>query len=283
MNYVTLNNGIKMPQLGFGVYQIADAAQCQQAVEDAIEVGYRSIDTAASYGNEEAVGAAIKASGLARADLFVTTKLWMSDASYEGAKRGFDASLRRLGLDYLDLYLIHQPFGDVHGAWRAMEELYEQGVIRAIGVANFQPDRVADLMAFNEVAPAVDQIEANVFYQQREAQAYLEGRGVAVEGWAPFAEGRNGLFEDPVLAEIGAAHGKSVAQVVLRWLLQRGVICIPKSVRRERMEQNFDVFDFSLGDDEMARIAELDTHQSCFFDHRDPATVEHLTSLVRNV
>lgn len=283
MNYVTLNNGIKMPQLGFGVYQISDAAQCQRAVEDAIEVGYRSIDTAASYGNEDAVGAAIKASGVARSDLFVTTKLWMSDASYEGAKRGFDASLRRLGLDYVDLYLIHQPFGDVFGAWRAMEELYEQGVVRAIGVANFYPDRVADLMAFNEVAPAVDQVEANVFFQQHEAQAYLEGRGVTMEGWAPFAEGRGDLFRNPTLAQIGAAHGKSVAQVVLRWLLQRGIACIPKSVRRERMGENLAVFDFSLTDGEMATIAGLDTHQSCFFDHHDPATVEHLTGLVRNV
>lgn len=283
MNYVTLNNGVRMPQLGFGVYQISDPVQCQRAVEDAIEVGYRSIDTAASYGNEEAVGAAMRASGLPRQELFLTTKLWMSDTSYEGAKRGFDASMRRLGTDYVDLYLIHQPFCDVHGAWRAMEELYEQGVIRAIGVANFHPDRIADLMAFNEVPPAVDQIEANVFHQQHEAQAYLESRNVIMEGWAPFAEGRGDLFQNPVLAEIGLAHDKSVAQVVLRWLLQRGVVCIPKSVRRDRMEENLDVFGFSLSDAEMTRIAELDTHRSCFFDHRDPAAVEHLTSLVRSV
>ncbi len=283
MDYVTLNNDIKMPQLGFGVYQIKDGAECQRAVEDAIEVGYRSIDTAASYGNERAVGRAVAASGVARSDLFIATKLWMSDASYEGAKRGFDASLERLGLDYIDLYLIHQPFGDVYGAWRAMEELYEQGVVRAIGTANFYPDRIADLMAFNEVPPAVNQVEVNVFFQQHEAQEYLESRGIAMEGWAPFAEGRNGLFDNPVLAEIGAAHGKSVAQVVLRWLLQRGVICIPKSTRRERMEQNFAVFDFELTDGEMARIAALDTRRSCFFDHRDPAVVEMLTGLVRNV
>lgn len=283
MNYVTLNNGVEMPQLGFGVYQIADATECQRAVEDAIAVGYRSIDTAASYGNEEAVGAAVKAVNVPREELFITTKLWMSDASYEGAKRGFDASMQRLGLDYLDLYLIHQPFGDVHGAWRAMEELYEQGVIRAIGVANFYPDRLADLIAFNQITPAVNQVEANVFFQQREAQAYMDQRGVTMEGWAPFAEGRNDLFNNPVLADIAQAHGKSVAQVALRWLLQRGIVCIPKSVRRERMEENFNVFDFSLSADELDKIARLDTHQSCFFDHRDAKTVEYLTGLVRTV
>lgn len=283
MEYVELNNGIKMPQLGFGVYQIADPKECEQAVLDAIEVGYRSIDTAAAYGNEEAVGRAVVASGVPRDELFVTTKLWMSDASYEGAKRGFDASLKRLGLDYVDLYLIHQPFGDVYGAWRAMEELYEQGVIRAIGLANFYPDRVADLMAFNKVAPAVNQVEVNVFHQQYEAQSFLQAKEVAMESWAPFAEGRNNLFTNEVLASIAVAHGKTVAQVALRWQIQRGIICIPKSVHRERMEQNFQVFDFELTPDEMEQIKALDTHTSCFFDHRDPATVEYLTSLVRNV
>ena len=283
MEYVTLNNGVKMPQLGFGVYQIPDAGECERTVRDAIEVGYRLIDTAASYGNEEAVGRAVRACCVPRDELFVTTKLWLSDASYEGAKRGFAASLERLGLDYLDLYLIHQPFGDIHGAWRAMEELYEQGVVRAIGTANFQPDRIADLVAFNKVEPAVNQIECNVFFQQHEAQAYLDKRGIAMESWAPFAEGRNNLFGNEELASIAQAHGKTVAQVTLRWQLQRGIVCIPKSTHRERMEENFDVFDFQLSPEETARIDALDTHASCFFDHRDPAVVESITSLVRNV
>ena len=282
MQYVTLNNGIKMPQLGFGVFQIP-ADQTEQAVCEAIEVGYRSIDTAASYGNEEAVGRAVASCGVPRDELFVTTKLWITDASYEGAKRGFDASMKRLGLDYLDLYLIHQPLGDYYGAWRAMEELYEQGVVRAIGVANFYPDRLADLIAFNRIEPAVNQVEANAFFQQWDAQAYMESKGVQMEGWAPFADGRNDLFHNEVLASIGAAHGKSIAQVVLRWLLQRGIVCIPKSVKRERMEQNFDVFDFSLTDAEMAQIKALDTNTSSFFDHRTPQAVERLASLVRNV
>lgn len=283
MKTITLNNGIEMPQLGYGVFQISDAAECQRAVEDAIDVGYRLIDTAASYGNEEAVGRAIAASGVPRDELFVTTKLWISDASYEGAKRGFDASLKRLGLDYVDLYLIHQPFGDVFGAWRAMEELYEQGAIRAIGVANFYPDHLANLMAFNDVEPAVDQIECNVFFQRHEDQAYLQSRGVAMEGWAPFAEGHNDLFHNPVLAAIGEAHGKSVAQAALRWQLQRGIVCIPKSARRERMEQNFDVFDFELTAEEMAAIAALDEGKSTFFSHHDPKTVEMICGLARNV
>lgn len=283
MDYITLNNGVRMPQLGFGVYQIPDAAECQRAVEDALSIGHRLLDTAASYGNEEAVGAAIRASGLPRDEVFVTTKLWMSDVSYEGAKRGFDASLKRLGLDYVDLYLIHQPFGDVFGAWRAMEELYEQGVIRAIGTANFYPDHLANPISFNRIAPAVNQVECNVFFQQREAQEYMVGKEVAMEGWAPFAEGRNDLFRNEVLARIGEAHGKTVAQVVLRWLLQRGVVCIPKSTHRDRMEQNFDVFDFALGDDEMVAIAALDTGRSAFFDHHDPATIEWMSGLVRNV
>ena len=283
MNTITLNNGVKMPQLGFGVFQMKDANECQRAVEDAVEIGYRSIDTAASYGNEEAVGAAITATNVPREELFVTTKLWITDASYEGAKRGFDASMKRLGLDYLDLYLIHQPLNDVYGAWRAMEELYEQGVIRAIGLANFFPERVADLAAFNRVKPAVDQVEVNPFCQRHADQEWLKGTDVAMESWAPFAEGKNGLFQNEVLAKIGEAHGKSIAQVVLRRQLQRGIICIPKSVKRERMEQNFDVFDFELTDAEMDALRTLDTGKSQFFDHRDPAAVAHLTSLTRNV
>ena len=283
MDYITLNNGVKMPQLGFGVFQIPDATECQRAVEDALSVGYRLIDTAASYGNEEAVGKAIAASDVARDEIFVTSKLWVSDMSYEGAKRGFDATLKRLGLDYLDLFLFHQPFGDIFGAWRAMEELYEQGAVRAIGVANFYPDHLANLMAFTNVKPAVDQIECNIFFQRHEDQAYLESRDVAMESWAPFAEGHNDLFHNPVLTAIGEAHGKSVAQVALRWQLQRGIVCIPKSVKRERMEQNFDVFDFTLSDDEMAQIAALDEHKSTFFSHHDPKTVEMICGLVRNV
>ncbi|MDO4269253.1 MAG: aldo/keto reductase [Eubacteriales bacterium] len=283
MEYVTLNNGVKMPQLGFGVYQITDPAQCEQAVVDAISVGYRMIDTAASYGNEEAVGRAIKRCGVPREELFITTKLWITDTSYEGAKRGFQKSMDKLGLDYLDLYLIHQPLNDYYGAWRAMTELYKEGKIRAIGVCSFYPDRLADLIAFNEVTPAVNQVEANVFFQQKAAQEFMQSKGVQMEGWAPFAEGRNDLFGNAVLKEIGAKYQKSVGQVVLRWLLQRGIVCIPKSVRKERMEENFDVFDFALSEQDMARIAELDTGVSAFFDHRDPAAVERLTNLVRNV
>lgn len=282
MEYITLNNGVKMPQLGFGVYQITDAAECEQVVTDAIEVGYRSIDTAAAYGNEEAVGRAIKKCGVPRDELFVTTKLWFADASYDGAKRAFETSLRKLGLDYLDLYLIHQPLGDVYGAWRAMEELYEQGVIRAIGLANFYPDRLLDLMHFNKVKPAVNQVEANVFFQQWKAQGIMKDEDISMEGWAPFAEGKNDLFHNEALETIGKAHGKSVAQVVLRWLLQRGIICIPKTVKRERMEQNLDVFDFELTDEDMELIKMLDTNQSCFFDHRDPQAVEYLLGMSKS-
>lgn len=283
MEYVRLNNGIKMPKLGFGVFQIRDAAQCEQAVRDAIDVGYRLIDTAASYGNEEAVGKAIKSCGVAREDLFITTKLWISDTSYEGAKKAFQKSLDRLGLDYLDLYLIHQPLNDYYGAWRAMEEMYEAGKIRAIGVCSFYPDRLADLIAFNKVAPAVNQVEANVFFQQKESQKYMESKGVVMEGWAPFAEGKNDLFHNETLRGIGEKYGKTIAQVVLRWLLQRGVVCIPKSTKRERMEENFQVFDFTLSEKDMETIAALDTGKSCFFDHRDPAVVENLAGMVRNV
>lgn len=279
MEYVTLNNGIKMPQLGFGVFQIPDGKDTEQAVSDALEVGYRSIDTAAAYANEESVGRAVAASGIPRDEIFITTKLWVNDVNYEGAKRGFDASLKKLGVDYIDLYLIHQPINDIFGAWRAMEELYEQGVIRAIGVANFYPDMLANLIAFSNVEPAVNQVEANVYFQQWDAQRYMESKGVAMEGWAPFAEGKNDLFHNEALETIAKAHGKSVAQVVLRWLLQRGIICIPKSVKKERMEQNFDVFDFTLTDEDMQLIKTLDTGKSQFFDHRTPEAVEMLAGL----
>ena len=283
MEYVTLNNGVKMPQLGFGVYQITDPAQCEQAVKDAVSVGYRLIDTAASYGNEEAVGRAIRSCNVPREELFITTKLWISDTTYEGARKGFARSMEKLGLDYLDLYLIHQPLNDYYGAWRAMTELYHEGKIRAIGVCSIYPDRLADLIAFNEVAPAVNQVEANVFFQQTEAQKYMQSKGVQMEGWAPFAEGKNNLFGNEVLKDIGEKYGKSVAQVVLRWLLQRGIVCIPKSTKKERMEQNFDVFDFVLSEEDMGRIAALDTGSSAFFNHRDPAVVENLAGLVRRL
>ena len=283
MEYVTLNNGVKMPQLGFGVYQIKDPAECEQAVVDAVSTGYRLIDTAASYGNEEAVGKAIKRCGVPREELFITTKLWISDTTYKGAKAAFQKSLDKLGLEYLDLYLIHQPLNDYYSAWRAMEELYKAGKIRAIGVCSFYPDRLAALIAFNDVAPAVNQVEANVFFQQNESQKYMQSKGVVMEGWAPFAEGKNDLFHNETLKEIGEKHGKSVAQVVLRWLLQRGIVCIPKSVKKERMEENFNVFDFTLDEEDFAKIAALDTGMSCFFDHRDPAVVENLAGLVRNV
>lgn len=271
-----------MPQLGFGVFQISDATECERAVHDAIEVGYRSFDTAASYMNEEAVGKALASCGVERTELFVTTKLWISDASYEGAKRAFARSLERLGMDYIDLYLIHQPLNDYYGVWRAMEELYQEGVVRAIGVSNFYPDRLADLIAFNEVTPAVNQVEANVFFQQWAAQEFMESKGVQMEGWAPFAEGHNELFHNSILTSIGEKYHKSVAQVVLRWLLQRGIVCIPKSTSKERMEQNFDVFDFKLSADDMMAIRALDKNESSFFDHRDPAAVERLVGLVRN-
>lgn len=283
MEYVTLNNGVKMPKLGFGVYQITDPHECEQAVIDAISVGYRLIDTAASYGNEKAVGNAIKRCGVPREELFITTKLWVSDTNYEGTKKAFQKSLDKLGLDYLDLYLIHQPLNDYYGAWRAMTEIYKEGRIRAIGVCNFYPDRLADLIAFNEVTPAVNQVEANIFFQQEEAQKFMQYKGVQMQGWAPFAEGRNNLFNNEVLKQIAEKHDKSIAQVVLRWLIQRGIICIPKSVKKERMVQNFNIFDFKLDENDMAEIKALDTNTSAFFDHRDPSSVEMLANLVRNV
>ena len=267
---VTLNNGVEMPILGFGVFQIP-AEETEQVVVEAIEAGYRALDTAASYGNEEAVGRGIKASGIARDELFITTKLWVEHQGEEKARRAFETSLEKLGLDHLDLYLIHQPFGDYYGSWRALEKLHEEGLARAIGVSNFYPDRLVDLTEHNEVTPAVNQIETHPFFQRADYQELLRERGIQVESWGPFAEGRNDLFKNPTLTEIAEAHGKSVAQVVLRWLTQREVVVIPKSVRPERMRENLDVFDFDLTGDEMARIAALDTGESLFFDHRDPA------------
>ncbi|MHB9863720.1 aldo/keto reductase [Streptomyces sp. YIM S03343] len=275
MHTVTLNNGVRMPVLGFGVYQIPPE-QTEQAVADALAAGYRAIDTAAAYQNEEAVGRAIKSSGIPREELFVTTKLWISDAGEERARRAFDRSLRKLGLDHLDLYLIHQPLGDVYGSWRAMEELYREGRVKAIGVSNFYSDRLVDLMDHNEVTPAVNQIETHPFFQRTADQELMRERGVQIESWGPFAEGRNNLFTHPVLSAIGEEHGKSVAQIVLRWLIQRDVVVIPKSVRADRMAENIDVFDFELTDDQMARIAVLDTGSSLFFSHRDPEMVSRL-------
>ena len=275
METVALNNGVLMPILGFGVYQIPPE-QTEQAVTDALAAGYRHIDTAAAYGNEEAVGRAIRASGIPRDELFITTKLWVSDAGEDGARRAFDRSVQRLGLDRLDLFLIHQPYGDYYGSWRAMQDLHREGLTRAIGVCNFHLDRLVDLLDHNEIPPAVNQIETHPFFQRTDDQALMRERGVQIESWGPFAEGRNDLFTDPLLSGIGAAHGKSVAQVVLRWLIQREVVVIPKSVRPERMAENLDVFDFLLTDDEMARIAEMDTGASLFFDHRDPVMVSRL-------
>ena len=282
MQTVKLSNGIDMPLLGFGVFQIADLAECERSVADAIEIGYRLIDTAASYGNEEAVGNAIKSSGVSRADLFITTKLWIADTGYERTKAAFARSLKRLQLDYLDLYLIHQPYGDVFGSWRAMEELYRGGRVKAIGVSNFHPDRLIDLILHNEVTPTVNQIETHPFHQQVETQKFLEQHNVQIESWGPFAEGRNNIFQHGVLRSIGGKYGKSVAQVILRWLTQRGVVAIPKSVRMERIAENIDVFDFQLGAEDMAAIATLDTGQSAFFDHRDPAVVKMLATAKRS-
>ena len=277
METVTLNNGMKMPILGFGVFQIPDALECERCVIDAIQTGYRLIDTAASYMNEEAVGKGIRQSGIARQDLFVTTKLWVQDAGYERTQQAIDKSLRRLQLDYLDLYLIHQPFGDVHGSWRAMEDAYRKGKLRAIGVSNFNPDRLIDIKVFNDVAPAVNQVEVNPFQQQIDSAAFMKDLGVQAQAWAPFAEGRNNLFQNEALIDIGARHGKSVGQVILRWLIQRGIAALAKSVRRERMAENIAIFDFQLDESDMARIATLDTGTSSFFSHRDPAIVKWMS------
>lgn len=276
MNKVILNNGVEMPIMGFGVYQIADQNECEQSVYDAIKAGYRLIDTAASYLNEEAVGRAIKRSGVARKELFITTKLWVQDTGYENTKKAFQKSLERLQLDVLDLYLIHQPFGDVYGSWRAMEELYREGKVRAIGVSNFQMDRLIDLIIHNEVVPAVNQVETHPFNQQIESAAFMKENNVQIQSWAPFAEGRNDLFQNEVLVSIAKKVNKSVAQVVLRWLTQREVVVIPKSVRKERIVENFNIFDFELSPNDMELITALDMKQSLFFSHNDPEMVKWL-------
>lgn len=277
MREVTLNNGIRMPILGYGVFQVADEAECERCVVDAVQAGYRLVDTAASYRNENAVGRGLARCGVPRDQLFVTSKLWVEDAGYERALAAIDSSLGRLGLDYLDLYLIHQPFSDVHGAWRAMEEAHRAGKLRAIGLSNFQPDRLMDIAAFNEVAPAVDQIEINPFHQQAESVDFMRTLGVQPQAWAPFAEGRNNLFQNERLVAIAQEHGKSVGQVVLRWLVQRGIVALAKSVRKERMRENLDVFDFELSDEAMQSIAHLETGASSFFSHRDPAIVKWMS------
>jgi diketogulonate reductase-like aldo/keto reductase len=278
MQNVTLNNGVEMPILGFGVFQVTDPNECEQAVVDALKAGYRLLDTAAVYQNEEAVGRAIKRSGVPREEIFVTTKVWVTDAGYEKTKAAFEKSLERLQLDYLDLYLIHQPFGDVYGSWRAMEELYREGKIRAIGVSNFHPDRLVDLIIHNEIIPAVNQIETHPFNQQIESQSLMQDNQVQIQSWAPFAEGKNDLFQNEVLVSVATKHNKSVAQVVLRWLTQRGVVVIPKSVRKERIIENFNIFDFELSEEDLSSIAGLDTNESLFFSHRDPVMVKAISS-----
>ena len=278
MQQVRLNNGVEMPVLGFGVFQVTDLAECERSVVDAIETGYRLIDTAASYRNEEAVGKAKKRSGVAREDLFITTKVWIQSNGYEGTKKSFEHSLKQLQTDYLDLYLMHQPMGDVYGTWRAMQELYKQGKVRAIGVSNFHPDRLIDLIVHNEIVPAVNQIETHPFHQQIETQKFLQENNVQIESWGPFAEDKNNIFQNELLASIGSKYNKTIAQVILRWLTQRGVVAIPKSVRKERMEENFNIFDFDLSSGDMEAIKSLDTKTSSFFDHRDPAMVKFLGS-----
>jgi diketogulonate reductase-like aldo/keto reductase len=282
METVELNNGVEMPLLGFGTYQIDDHDECERSVTEALDTGYRLIDTAAAYGNEAAVGEAIEQSDVPRDEVFVTTKLWIDDAGYESTKDAFERSLERLGLDYVDLFLIHQPYGDVHGSWRAMEELYDDGETRAIGVSNFHPDRLVDLVAHNDVVPAVNQIETHPFYQRTGDAETLDEYDVQHQSWGPFAEGQNDIFEHDVLTEIGDRYDKSAAQVVLRWLLDREVVAIPKSVHAERIHENFDVFDFELTAEEMETIAALDEGESLFFDHRDPEMVERLCGMDRD-
>ncbi|MNS63668.1 Glyoxal reductase [compost metagenome] len=277
MYHITLNNGVQMPILGFGVFQISDASECEQAVINAIETGYRLIDTAASYMNEVAVGNALKKSGIARSELFITTKLWVQDTGYEKTKAAFQKSLERLQLDYIDLYLIHQPYGDVFGSWNAMQELYQDGKVKAIGVANFQPDRIKDLIINSGFTPAVNQIETHPFHQQVATQQFLQDNKVQIQSWGPFAEGKNNIFHNEVLSGIGARYNKSVAQVILRWLTQRDIVAIPKSVRKERMAENFNIFDFELSTEDMQTISVLDTNASLFFDHRDPAMVQWIS------
>lgn len=276
METVKLNNGVEMPLLGFGVFQVTDLAECERSVRDAIDTGYRLIDTAASYMNEEAVGKAIKNSSVARESLFITTKLWIQTEGYAGTKRAFENSLKKLQLDYLDLYLIHQPYGDVYGEWRAMEALYKEGKVRAIGVSNFQPDRLMDLIVHHEVVPAVNQIETHPFHQQLATQQFLADNKVQIESWGPFAEGKHNIFNDELLLAIASQYNKTVAQVILRWLTQRGVVAIPKSVQKARMAENFDIFDFKLSNEDMNSIQSMDTLSSSFFDHRDPAMVKWL-------
>lgn len=280
MQYTILNNGIKMPMVGFGVFQIHDAKTTQTVVEEAIKTGYRLLDTAQVYGNEEAVGKAIKASGVPREELFITTKLWISDFSYEAAKDAFNESLRKLDLDYVDLYLLHQPFGDIFGAWRALEELYKEGKIKAIGVSNFKPDQLANIAAFNEVTPAVNQIELHVFNQKEDEQAYMLSKGVQTESWGAFAEGQFDVFNNPVLKEIAEKYSKTTAQVMLRWQLQRGIVSLSKSANPERVRQNFDIFDFELSAEDMDKIATLNTNTTVFSDHHEAKTVELLASFV---
>ena len=276
MQSVILNNGVEVPILGFGVFQITDPTECEICVVEAIQAGYSHIDTAASYMNEEAVGRGIKQSGVNREKLFITTKLWIQSNGYQGTLKAFENSLKRLQLDYIDLYLIHQPCGDVYGEWRAMEELYQQGKIRAIGVSNFQPDRIMDLMIHNKISPAVNQIEVNPFQQQIETQKFLEENNVMVEAWAPFAEGRNNIFQNEILVSIAAKYNKSVAQVILRWVVQRGIIALAKTVHKERLVENLSIFDFELDPEDLEDIASLDTKTSSFFDHRDPKMVKWL-------
>lgn len=278
MDYKTLSNGVRMPILGFGVYQVPDLDECERVVSDAISVGYRSIDTAQAYMNEEAVGNAIRKSGNAREEFFITTKIWISNYGYEKAKASLDASLAKLQTDYIDLVLLHQPFGDYYGAYRAMEEYYKAGKIKAIGISNFAPDRVADLAIFADVTPMVNQVETHVFNQQSNARKTMDEYGVQIESWGPFAEGRNDFFTNETLVAIGQKYHKSAAQVALRYLIQRDVIVIPKTVHKNRMEQNFDVFDFILTDDDMAEILKLDMGESQFFSHADPETVKMISS-----
>ena len=279
MQNVKLNNGVEMPILGFGVYQIPDYDECKRAVLDALETGYRLIDTASAYQNEKAVGDAIKESGINRKELFITTKLWITEYGYEKAKKGFEESMEKLQLDYLDLYLLHQPFNDYYGSWRALEELYEAKKIRAIGICNFYPDRLMDLAEHNKIKPAVNQIETHPFFQRESDNEIMKNYGTQIESWGPFAEGRGDMFKNPILSEIGKKYNKSVAQVILRWLIQRNVVVIPKSVRKERMIENFNIFDFELSADDMNKIKSMDTDKSLFFSHRDVETLKFLFSI----
>ena len=279
MDTITLNNGVKMPAAGFGVFQIQDQAQCEQCVVDAVHAGYRLIDTAAVYGNEAAVGRAVQRCGVLREELFLTSKLWVQDAGYDAAKKAIDTSLKNLQTDYLDLYLIHRPFGDYYGAWRAMEEAYGAGKIRAIGLSNFDPARIVDLTMNNRITPAVNQVECHPFYQQEDARRFLQEQGIVMEAWAPFAEGKKQIFQNETLRSIGAKYGKSPAQVILRWNVQRGIVPLAKSVHRERMEQNLSVFDFALSDDDMFAISQLDEGQTLFGKNEDPAYAKMINSV----